>query len=101
VPGGPPELAVRRGAQADVALHADGVGYRLVLDGAQPGVVDPSGGAVVARREQAAGAQETADVVGAERRTRPIGRALRGSRVVGRAGHWELHMVVGSCSRAS
>jgi hypothetical protein len=60
-------LAVGRRAQADLLLLAHDVGDRLVLDPAELVGVDPAGGEVVARLQQPGGAEQAADVVGAER----------------------------------
>ena len=74
VPRRPAELAVGGRLQADVLLHAHDVADGVVLDG--PQLV----GATADRRrarsrasQQALGAQQAADVIGAERRTRDRG----------------------------
>ena len=74
------QLAVGDGLQTGVALERDHVADRVVLDGPElvcgraPGL---EGGAGVA---QAIGAQEAADVVGAERGTRTLSHARGYSR---------------------
>ena len=60
-----PSVAV---LQADVLLQLHDVADRLVLDGAQLGVVELAGRVVGARLEQPRRAQQAADVVGPERR---------------------------------
>ena len=70
VPGGAPELAVRRGAQAGLLLHLHRLADRLVLDLAEP----LPGKAPVrdcrARFEKLLRPEEAADVIGAKRRSR-------------------------------
>jgi hypothetical protein len=60
-------LAVGRRAEADLLLLADDLGDRLVFDPAELDCVDPAGGEVFARLQQSSGAEQAADVVGAER----------------------------------
>ena len=67
VPRRAAELPVGRRAQADVLLHLDDVRDRLVLYPAELGVVDLAGGVPGAGVEQVLRAEQTADVVGAER----------------------------------
>ena len=68
MPGGPAELSVGGRLQADLLLHPHRAGDLLVLDRAQAGRLDPSGGKVLAGLMQPRGAQQAADVVGPERR---------------------------------
>ena len=63
---GAAELAVGDALQADVFLEPDDLGDRVVLDGAQLPRRDLALGLPLARLEQAPGAEEAADVVGAE-----------------------------------
>ena len=66
MPRGAAELAVGGVLEAGVALLRDDLADRVVLDGAQLGVVDRAGLVVGARLAEALGAQEAADVVAAE-----------------------------------
>ena len=69
VPRGTSQLAVRGRLQAGVALQADDLGDRLVLDLAQGVRVDLPGGVPGPGLEQRGRPQQAADVVGAERGT--------------------------------
>ena len=68
MPGRPAELTVGRGLQAHVFLHPDGLGDRVVLDGPQVLGGQLPGRELLARAEQALGAQQAPDVIGTERR---------------------------------
>jgi hypothetical protein len=68
VPGRTPELPVGGRPQADVALHADDVPDRLVLDSAEFLGGDRSRRVIGAGAQQLGRAQQAADVVGPERR---------------------------------
>ena len=68
VPRRPTELPVGRRTQTHFFLHAHDLANRLVLDGAQPRVVDAAGSVILARLQQRRRAKQAADVVGAERR---------------------------------
>src|SRR2546429_451603 len=76
MPGGPPELAVGDRAQPDVCLHRDRVADRGVLDGPQVIGGDRAAGGVLARLQQGAGAEQAADVIGAEGRCRACGHGI-------------------------
>ena len=66
MPGGAPELAVRRRRQADVLLHADDRTDRVVFGRTELGLVDASRCPLLACGEEGRRAEEAADVVGAE-----------------------------------
>src|SRR6266566_3868200 len=76
MPGGPPELAVGDRAQPDVCLHRDRVADRGVLDGPQVIGGDRAAGGVLAGLQQGAGAEQAADVIGAEGRCRAYGHGI-------------------------
>jgi hypothetical protein len=64
---GAPVLAVGDALQAEILLEADDVADRAVLDLAQLRARDLALALALARVEQLLGAQEAADVIGAER----------------------------------
>jgi hypothetical protein len=85
VPGGTAELTVGGRLQAGVLLHRHHAGDGLILDGPQLLSGDPAGREIVAGREHAGGAEQTADMVGAERRSGSHGQhrcALRTRRSI-------------------
>ena len=69
------QLAVGRGLQADLALHADDLADRFVLDLRELLGADLALGELVASLEHLLGAQQAADVVGTEGRTGVVGHA--------------------------
>ena len=73
VPGGAAELAVGGRLEADLLLHRDRAGDLLVLDRRQVSRGDPARGEVVTGLQQPLGAEQAADVVGAERGAGPAG----------------------------
>jgi len=82
---GAPELAVGDAVQADVFLEPDDLRDGVVLDGTQRLGRDLAARFSLARLEQALGSQETADVVGAERRM-GAGRHVVSRRAAGWSG---------------
>ena len=78
LPEGATIFAIGDPAQADLFLLADDGGDLAVLDRAQGRVVDGAGAAPVARFLQRSGAQQRADMIGAEGRCIAVhGRFLR------------------------
>ena len=73
---GAPELAVGDAVQAPVLLHLDDLADRAVLDLAQRGGVDLAFLAAGARFEQFLGPQETAYMIGPERRCGALGHCV-------------------------
>jgi hypothetical protein len=80
---GAAEFAVGDRLQADILLELDDLGDCLVLDLAQLGGAELALGLLVARLEQVLGAQETADMIGAERRS---GALRHGESLAGKVG---------------
>src|SRR4029077_8879696 len=76
VPGGSPELAVGDRAQPDVRLHRDRLADRGVLDGAAVIERDRAAGGVLAGLQQGAGAEQAANVIGAEGRCGAYGHGI-------------------------
>jgi hypothetical protein len=73
MPGRAAELAVSGAQRADVGLHPDDIGDRLVLDRTQLGGVDLAGREAGARGVEIARPEEAADVVSPKRRPAGIG----------------------------
>src|SRR6185437_6139545 len=76
VPGGAPELADGDRPQPDLLLHPDRLADRVVLGGPQVTGGDRAARGFLTGLEQVAGAEQAADVIGAERRCRAYGHGI-------------------------